>query len=361
MELSKEVQLLQSEVRKFARDVIAEKVDEFDKNWIYPKEIITQLGAMGLCGATIPEVYGGCLLDTVSLLVGLEEISRVCPSTALILLAHNILFSHTIVKFGNEEQKKRYLPDAASGRVIGGFAEFATNELTVKEENGCYRITGRNHILLNGDACGPFILFVESAGKVNALIIDDTITGIKRNRKNNIIGMNAGGINEIIFDDCTVPLLNQLKGEGNSIMAELKLFSNLGYSALNLGIAEAAMENAIKYAKERVQFGEPIINFGMVREMIADMATQIESVRLLLYDAAVIRDNGKDFTRASALARYLSNQMVAEVTTNAIQVYGGYGYMKDYPVERYFRDGQVSRVLGSSGIELKELIVNSTI
>ncbi len=363
MELSKEVQLLQSEIRKFSREVIAERVDEFNKQGIYPKDIITKLGEMGLLGATIPESYGGCALDTVSLLISLEEISKVCPSTALILLTHNILFSYPIVKFGDEEQKRRYLPISATGEVIGGFAEFSTNEVMVEEDGNCYKITGKNPILLNGDAGGPFILFVESTGKIDALIVDNTITGVARNKKNNIIGMNASGINEITFDNCDVPELNRLgnAGEGKSILAEVKAFSNLGFSALNLGIAEAAIENAIRYAKERVQFGEPIINFGMVREMIADMATQIESARLLLHNAASIRDNGRDFTRPSAFARYFSNQAVAQITTNAIQVYGGYGYMKDYPVERYFRDAQVSRVLGSSSIELKELITSLSI
>ncbi|MEO0185500.1 MAG: acyl-CoA dehydrogenase family protein, partial [candidate division WOR-3 bacterium] len=350
-------------IRKFAKDVIAEKVDEFDKQGIFPAENIKKIAQMGILGATIPEAYGGCGLDTLSLLVCLEEISKVCPSTALILLTHNVLLSYPIVRFGNEEQKKRYLQNLSMGESIGGFAEVITSELKVSEGSNTYSISGLNPILLNGSADGPFILFIESNGKTNALIVDEKMPKIARNKKNNIIGMNASGITAVEFEGCLVSKQNLLgeEGDGGRILDDIKAFANLGFSAINLGISEAAMENAIKYAKERIQFGEPIINFGMVREMIADMATEIEAMRLLLYDAGMMKDSGKDFVCRAGMARYFSNQAVAEITTNAIQVYGGYGYMKDYPVERYFRDAQVSRVLCSSNIDLKEIITAKTI
>uniref|UniRef100_A0A7C6EJC8 Acyl-CoA dehydrogenase n=1 Tax=candidate division WOR-3 bacterium TaxID=2052148 RepID=A0A7C6EJC8_UNCW3 len=363
MELNKEALLLQNEIRKFAKEVLSEKADEFDKKGIFPVENIKKISEMGILGSTIPESFGGCALDTVSFLVTLEEISKVCPSTALILLAHNILFSYPLVKFGNDAQKKKYLPFLAAGESIGGFAEVITNEIKVGLENNSYIISGRNHILLNGVANGPFLMFAEYNGKVDALMVDSSVSGVLRNKKDNIIGMNCSGITELVFDNLRVSADNRLgnEGDGRNILEEIKTFANLGFSAINLGIAQASMENAIKYAKERVQFGEPIINFGMVREMIADMATKIEAVRNLLYDGANIRDNNKDCARISAITRYFSNQAVAEITTNAIQVYGGYGYMKDYPVERYFRDAQVSRVLCCSGMELKESIVSKTI
>jgi alkylation response protein AidB-like acyl-CoA dehydrogenase len=363
MEFNKETQLLQNEIRKFARDVIAEKVDEFDKQGMFPKENIKKLAEMGILGSTIPEVYGGCNLDTISLLVCLEEISKVCPSTALILLTHNILFSYPVVKFGKEDQKKKYLAGAATGDIVGGFAEYSTNELKIEKNQNAYSITGQNHILLNGISSGPFILFVEVNNKIDALIIDNTTTALTRNKKDNTIGMKSAGITQIVFENCNLPDQNRIgnEGDGKIVLDEIYSLANLGFSAINLGICQAGMENAIKYARERVQFGEPIINFGMVREMIADMATSIEAIRLLTYDAAMLRDNNKDFSRVAAIARYLSNQVVADITTNAIQVYGGYGYMKDYPVERYFRDSQVSRVLCCSSIQLKELIVQKTI
>ncbi|MEO0105923.1 MAG: acyl-CoA dehydrogenase family protein [candidate division WOR-3 bacterium] len=361
MELAKEVLLLQSEIKKFAKEVIAEKVDEYNMQYIFPAENIKKLGEMGILGSTIPESYGGCAIDTVSFLVCLEEISKICPSTALVLLTHNMLCAYPIAKYGNEEQKKKYLLNLATGESIGAFAETITGELKITEDNNSYNISGRNPILLNGSANGPFMLFIEYEGKMIALIVDEEISGISRNKKDNIIGMNAGGITEVIFDKCNIPKQNRLGGEGDGemILNEIKSIANLGFSAINLGISEASMENAIKYAKERIQFGEPIINFGMVREMLADMATKIEAIRLLLYDTGNLRDMGKDFIKNAGIVRYLSNQAVAEITTNAIQVYGGYGYMKDYPVERYFRDAQVSRTLCCSVIELKELIVKA--
>jgi alkylation response protein AidB-like acyl-CoA dehydrogenase len=361
MDLNKEAQLLQNEIRKFAKDIIAEKADEFDKKGLFPLENIKKIAEMGILGATIPESYGGFTLDTVSLLVTLEEISKVCPSTALIIFVHNILFSYPIVRFGSEEQKKKYLGRLATGEIIGGYAEVLTNEISVMEDNDSYKISGRNHILLNGTANGPFIMFIESNNKTIPLIVDENLLGVKRSKKDNIIGMNASGINEVIFDKCSIPKSSRLGEDSKIVLEEIKGLANLGLSVINLGIAEASAESAVKYAKERVQFDQPIINFGMVREMIVDMITEIEGMRQLIYDAGMLRDNNKDFIRASAIARYFSNQAVAKITTNAIQVYGGYGYMKDYPVERYFRDAQVSRVLCTQGIELKELIIQKTI
>jgi len=360
MEFSKETILLQNEIRKFAKDVIAEKVDEFDKQGIFPIENIKKLAQMGILGATIPESFSGCALDTVSLLVCLEEISKVCPSTALILATHNILFSSPIAKFGSDTQKNKYLPSAAAGEIIGGFAEMATNELKISGNLDSWIINGKNPILLNGVANGPFILFAEIKGRLNALIIDENTPNITKDKKDNVIGMHASGITQVAFDNCIISKQNLMGSDSNGekILEEIKSFANLAFAAINLGICQAGMENAIKYAKERVQFSEPIINFGMVREMIADMATKIEAMRLLMYDSANIKDSGKDFSREAAIVRYFSNQGVAKITTDAIQVYGGYGYMKDYPVERYFRDAQVSRVLCSSNIENKELIVS---
>uniref|UniRef100_A0A7C4XKI9 Acyl-CoA dehydrogenase n=1 Tax=candidate division WOR-3 bacterium TaxID=2052148 RepID=A0A7C4XKI9_UNCW3 len=363
MELSKEAILLQNEIRKFAREVIAQKVDEFDKQGVFPEEDLKKISELGIFGACIPETYGGFTLDTISLLVCIEEISRVSPSIALVLIAHNILFSFPISKFGSEEQKKKYLIRASTGETIGGYAEFATNELKIQEEDDCYIISGRNEILLNGVANGPFVIFFENKDGFDVLIIDDSVNGVIRNRKENIIGMHSGGITEVVFENTRIRKQNRIGGggAGKIIMEEVKSLANLGFSALNLGICEGSMENAIKYARERVQFGEPIINFGMVREMIAEMIIKIEAMRLLIYDAGISRDTNKDFLRTAAIARYFSNQSVAEITTNAIQVYGGYGYMKDYPVERYFRDAQVSRVLCSSNVENKEFILQKTI
>ncbi len=363
MELNKEVALLQNEIRKFAKEVIAEKADEFDKQAIFPTEVIKKLAEMGILGATIPESFGGCNLDTASLIVCLEEIARVCPATALVIATHDILFSYMVAKFGSPAMQSKYLPRAASGDFIGGFAEIQTNEISVMNSGNTFVVNGRNHILLNGITRAPFVCCVNDNNRFSILLVEENAVGITRNKKDNIIGMRAAGITELIFENCSISKENLLgkENEGKGILEEMTWLANLGFAAINLGICQAAMENALKYAKERIQFGEPIINFGMVRELISEMTTKIEALRLLVYDTAALRDSGKEFARSAAIARYFSNQSVAEITTNAIQVYGGYGYMKDYPVEKYFRDAQVSRVLCTPNIELQESIVSRTI
>lgn len=362
MELNKEAILLQAEIKKFARDVIAQNIDKYDREYIFPAEESKKLAEMGILGATIPESYGGYTLDTVSLLLCIEEISKVSPSLGLIIATHNLLFSYPIAKYGNEMQKRKYLTGASMGEIIGGFAEFATNQFDVKIESDSYLINGCNPIVLNCLPESPFIILLPLEKDLKGVIIDGNLKGVMREKGNSTIGMHSAGISRVVFNDCQITNENLIgNGDGRGMVEEIKSLANLCLSAVNLGIAQGAMENAIKYAKERVQFNERIINFGMVREMIVQMIVKIEAMRLLIYDAAIMRDNNKDFARASAIARYFSNRSVAEITTDAIQVYGGYGYMKDYPVERYFRDAQISRVLCTSSMEQKELIITNSI
>jgi len=366
MELNREATLLQNEIRKFARDVISQKVDELDKNERFPRDELKSLATMGMLGAVIPENYGGVALDTTGLVVVFEEISKTCASIALILSVHNGLFVYPILKFGNDEMKKKYLPIASTGEIIGGFAEVSTNELQIKLEGENYLINGRNPILLNGDGGGPFIIItpvLENKNKLTPFLFDKNISGYEVKKNSNIIGMKSAGICEVVFNNCIIPKTNIIgePNRGTKILEEIKSFVHICFAAIGLGIAEGSLENAIKYAKTRVQFGAPIINFGMIREKILEMATKIEAARLLIYDTAFTRDAGKDYTKLSAIARYFINQAVAEITTSAIQIYGGYGYMKDYPVERYFRDAQVIRTLLNSSPQLKELIVQRTI
>jgi alkylation response protein AidB-like acyl-CoA dehydrogenase len=360
MELNKETVLLQAEFRKFARDVIAPKVDDYDKKGEIPREFIIKLSEMGLLGALVPESCGGVGLDTLGAVVALEEISKVCPSTALILAVHNSLFAHPIVKFGNDAQRKKYLPQACGGELIGGFAETAANQLQVTAGSGQYKISGQNQLLLNGEFDGPFVISIPIPGSTASTfsVIDPGCPGVKIMKNTTVIGMKAAGIADVRFQDAPVNNTAILGADrqGEEITADVRNIVRLLFASIALGISQGAYESALKYAKERVQFGEPIANFGMVREMFADMAVKIESVRLLTYNAALARDAQKDYARSAAMARLVAAQAVADITTNAIQVYGGYGYMKDYPVERYFRDAQVIRVLcGTSRLD-KEFI-----
>lgn len=366
MELNQECILLQNELKKFGQQVILEKVDELDKTCSFALDNIKRLAEMGLLGAVIPEDMGGAALETIGLVVTLEEISKVCASTALITATHNAFFAYPILKFGSDEMKKKYLPPAASGKFIGGYAEIATNEIEVKKEDGNYFINGKNSLVLNSSANGPFITFLplsEDKQKLTALLIEQNTAGITRIQKNNTIGIKASGTGEVVFENCTVLLTHIIgkKNEGNAVLQEILDFTKLCLAAIALGIAQGATDAAIKYAKERVQFATPIIEFGMVREKIAEMTTKIEAARLLVYDAAMKRDGNKDFRSAAAMAKYFCGQAAVEITTSAIQIYGGYGYMKDYPVERYFRDAHVINVLCSTPQAEKEDIVKQTI
>jgi len=366
MKLSQECILLQNELRKFAQQIILEKVDEFDKTCNFPLDNIKKLSEMGILGAVIPEDMGGAALDTIGLVVSLEEISKVCASTALIIATHNALFAYPILKFGSDEMKKKYLPKTASGEIIGGFADVSTNEIETKKEHDNYILNGKNSFVLNAAANGPFITILpnlEDNQKSIAFLLESNSSGIERFKKTKTIGMRAAGIEEIIVKNCQTAQTKVIGNEtnGSVILEEIQNFAKICFSAIALGIAQGATEAAIKYAKERIQFGQTIINFGMIREKIAEMTTKIEAARLLIYEAAMNRDNNKDFRGTAAMAKYFSGQAVVEITTSAIQIYGGYGYMKDYPVERYFRDAQVINVLCSTPLQEKENIIKQII
>ncbi len=365
MQLNQECILLQSELRKFAQQVILDKVDEFDKSCNVPADNVKQLAEMGILGALIPEDLGGAALDTIGLVVSLEEISKVCPSTALIIAVHNA-FSYALLKYGNEEMKKKYLTAAASGDIIGGLAVFNTNMSTVERRNEVLTVNGTNPFVLNADLHGPFVMFLAHDTEhknLSACVVDHNAPGVVIQKNETVLGLKAAGIGTVSFENCSIPTTALISTEqnGSTIQKSLLDLTNIYLAAIACGIAQGATDEAIKYAKDRMQFEQPIISFGMVREKIADMATQIEAGRLLTYNAAGECDAGRNYGRAASMARHFMGHAAVEITTSAIQVFGGYGYMKDYPMERYFRDAQVINVLCSTPAIEKEKIAKETI
>jgi butyryl-CoA dehydrogenase len=360
MKLNQECTLLQSELKKFAQQVLAEKVDEIEKSCTLPTDNIKRLAEMGIVGAIIPENLGGAALETIGLAVVLEEISKVCASTAFVIAVHNAFFAYPILKFGSEEMKKKYLPKAGSGEIVGGYALPKTAEL--REDPS---LDGRNPFVLNAAANGPFVSAVPTHGS-NALtiyVIEPNTSGRKFVKTSKTIGLKSAGIGEVDFDKIQPGQANLIgtEGDGQMIIDSMNSFGRILLAAISLGIAQGAAEAAVKYAKERVQFGQPIVNFGMVRELIADMTVSIEATRNLVYEAALRSDRGEDYAAAAAAAKLLAGQSATTVTTNAIQVYGGYGYMKDYPAERYFRDARMLNVVCSTPDEDKEIIAKNII
>jgi alkylation response protein AidB-like acyl-CoA dehydrogenase len=365
MELNQECILLRNELSKFAQQVILDKADELDKACTMPLDIVKQLAEMGILGAIIPETMGGAALNLIGLVVSLEEIGKVCPSSAIIIATHNAFFVYPILKFGTDEQKKKYLPPAVTGDIVGGFALTHTNEVELAIDGENMRIKGKNPFVLSAEANGPFTTFVQTGenNETTSTIIDQNTPGITRNKAATILGLKAAGIGEIIYSDVSI-VPSAVIGKpqaGQEIFRATNDFAKVCLAAILLGIARGASEEAIKYAKERIQFNQPIINFGMVREKIAEMALQIEAARLLTYEAAFQYDVQKDYRRTAAMAKFFTGQAAVEITTQAIQIFGGYGYMKDYPIERYFRDAQVINVLCSTPADEKELIAKETI
>jgi len=360
MELTSEGILLQNEFRKFSQQVILDKVDEIDKNGKFPDEIIKKLAQTGLLGAVIPEDMGGGALDSIGIIVSLEEISKVSPAIGLIIATHNALFSYPILKFGSDDLKKKYLPGAATGEIIGGVANYETNEFQLKKVEENYILSGNNPFVLNLEVAGSVITTLpdsQTNERLRIFLLDD-ITGMERICENSCLGMRGSGIGKLVLKDVVVPKENIID---INCLDEIYDFARICLASIAVGIAQGALDAAIKYARERVQFGEAIINFGMLREKIAEMATKIEAARLLTYDAALKMDAGKEFRQSAAMAKYFAAQAAVEITTSAIQIYGGYGYMKDYPTQRYFRDAQVINVLCLAPIQTRELIAKLTI
>lgn len=363
MKLSQECIMLQTELKKFAQQVLADRVDELEKSCGFPTDNLKRLAQMGILGAIIPEAQGGAALDTIGFAVVLEEISKVCATTAFIVASHNAFFAYPLLKFGNPQLQGKYLPKAASGDMIGGYALPKTNELKVEKRTDGYCFSGTNPFVINAAAKGPIIAAIPESGSnsLNVYILDSA-GECKFGKNSNTLGLRAAGIGEYIFENyCTAAdnIIGQPQ-QGQIVIDSINDYARILFAAMSLGIAEGATEAAIKYAKERVQFNQPIINFGMVREQIAEMVVKIEAARHLVYDAALRMDRGEEYRSAAAMAKLFAGQAATFITTAAIQIYGGYGYIKDYPAERYFRDAQMLNVVCSTPDEDKETIVKET-
>lgn len=365
MKLSQECVLLQRELRKFAGQTLADKADELDKSCRFPLEDIKHLADMGMLGAIVPETHGGAAMNTTGFTVVLEELSKVCASTAFVIASHNSFFVYPVLKFGGEEMKKRYLPAAARGEFIGGYALHRTNELNIVDAAEGLCISGRNPFVLNAAAGGPLLIARPESGTDNSTvyILDKGTPGCRPGRSGSTIGLKGAGLGEYVFEKCCPAAANMVgeAGQGAKVLESMHDHARVSMSAIALGIAQGAADAAVKYARERVQFEQPITNFGMVREQVSDMMTNIESARHLVYEAARRIDEGEDYRSAAAMAMLVAGRAATATTTAAIQVYGGYGYMKDYPAERFFRDAQMINVICSTPDEDKEIIAKGTI
>ena len=367
MYLSEEHRMIRAMAREFAEKEIKREAAENDKNHRFPQELIKKIGELGLMGVAIPEKYGGSGLDALAYAVAMEEIARGCAGTSVIMSVNNSLVGEPLLKYGTEEQKQKYLKPVASGKKIGCFmlsepqaGSDATNQQTKAEDKGAYfLLNGTKNFVTNGPQAEFGLVFAvtdRAAGSkgVSTFIVEKDFPGYRIGKSDEKLGILCSGTSQIHFDNCRVPKENLMGSTGLGLKIAFSTLDcgRIGIAAQALGIAQAAMEASIAYAKERKAFGKPIGDYQAIQWMLSDMATKIDASRLLTHKAASLKDQGKPFSVAAAQAKLFASETAVHTTTDAIQIFGGYGYMKDYPVEKYFRDAKITQIYeGTSEIQ----------
>jgi len=351
--------LVRRSVRAFCERELAPIAKDLDLEARFPWEVVEKMGKLGYFGISIPEDLGGAGMDTVSYCIVIEEISRVCAGLGLCVTVHNSVGVYPIAVFGNEEQKKKWVPPLAKGEKIGAFCltepnvgSDATGIESTAIRDGDYYIVNANKVLItNGgvaDSCLIFVRTDPSAGPrgISVLRVERGTPGFAVGDLEDLCGVRANPVGSIRLHDCRVPKENLLGKEGMGIRIGLVALDagRIGIGAQALGIAQAALEEGVRYANQRKQFGVPIAKHQAVQMMIADMATQVDAARLMVYRAAALKDSGKPFTKESAMAKMFASEIASKVTDAALQIHGGYGFTKAYPIERYFRDARVTRI-----------------
>ncbi len=370
--LTDEQQQLRRTVREFAETEIAPHVMEWDEASHFPSEIIPKLGEMGLLGVIFPEKYGGAGLGYIEYVIAIEELSRVDGSVGIIVAAHTSLCTNHIYKFGSEEQRQKYVVPLAQGKKLGcwsltepqaGSDAGGTRSVAVKRGN-CWVLNGAKTFTTNGhyaDVCVAMAVTEKSKGShgISAFILEKGMPGFRPGKKENKLGLRASDTSEVVFSDCCIPTANLLGQEGEGFINSLQVLDGgrISIAALGLGMAQGAYEAAVKYAKERKQFGKSISEFQAIQFKLADMATQIEAARLLVYHAAWLADR-KDvrFTKESSMAKLYTSEVAVRVANEAVQVFGGYGFVKDYPAEKYYRDVKLCTI-GEGTSEIQRLVI----
>jgi butyryl-CoA dehydrogenase len=375
LDLTEEQQLLRDAVRDFAENAVRPRAAVIDQTGEFPKDLFRAAGELGLAGVAVPVEYGGSGMDTVAYSIVVEEISRVCANMGVILSVNNSLVCDPIEKFGNEDQKKRFLTPLAKGEKLGCFAltepdagSDAGNQKTrAVREGDHYRISGQKVFITCGQAADLCVLFAmtnpeKKTRGISAFVVDASSPGFDRSKHQVKLGVNASGTVEIFLTDVLVPAADRLGEEGDGFKIAMTTLDGgrIGIAAQAVGIATEAFEAAVAYSKARRAFGRPIADFQALRFYIADMATDVDAARLLTRKAAAAKDavkkNGGRFSMEAATAKLFAAEMAQRVTTKALQMHGGYGYTKEYPVERNFRDARITEIYEGTS-EIHRLII----
>jgi hypothetical protein len=369
--LSEEQKLLKQTVRDFAEAELSPHAREWDEKQGFPREVFTKLGELGLMGVVWPVEYGGAGLSTLDYAIVMEELSRADAGVALSVAAHNSLCSGHIFLAGTDEQKKKYLMPLARGQKIGcwGLTENSAGsdaggtKTTAVKRGSEWVLNGSKTFITNGRLADvAVVMAVTDRAKdkkgISAFIVERGTRGFRAGKKEDKLGVRSSDTSELVFEDCHIPAGNLLGQEGNGFVDTLRVLDRgrIGISAFSVGIAQASLEASIKYAGGRRQFGHAIAEFQAVQFKIADMATRIEAARLLTWKAAVLRDSGREHTAESSMAKLFASEVAVEAALEAVQIHGGYGYIKEYPVERYLRDSKLGTI-GEGTSEVQRLVI----
>lgn len=369
------IEMISRTVRDFAEKEIRPYFMEWDENQTFPRETMQKLGELGLLGVLVPENYGGAGLGYFEYMTAIIEVAKVCGSLGLSVAAHNSLCTGHILQFGNEEQKLRWLPKLASGQWIGawGLTEANTGsdamrmKCTAVKDGEYWVINGTKNWITHGISGDVAVVLVRTgdlldSNGITAFVVERGTPGFRGGKKENKLGMRCSETAELIFEDCRVHESQILGKVGEGFKQAMKILDGgrISIAALSLGIAKGAYEAALKYAQEREQFGQPIANFQAIAFKLADMATEIEAAELLTQKAAHFKNNHKPVTEISAMAKYYASEVAVKVSTEAVQIFGGYGYTKDFPVEKFYRDSKLCTI-GEGTSEIQKLVISRSI
>lgn len=359
--------MIKDMAKKFAEDVLAPSAAERDEKEEFPHEAVKQMGELGLMGMMVPEQYNGAGLDTISYVIAMEEISKVDASAGVIMSVNNSLVCYGLGEWGTDYQKEKFLKELAAGKKLGAFAlsepeagSDASNQKTTAVKDGnFYVLNGTKNFITNG-ANADVVLVMATTDKtkgsygISAFIVEKDIPGFEVAKKERKLGIRSSDTVSLAFTDCKVPAVNRVGDEGFGFKFAMKTLDGgrIGIASQALGIAQASLEAAIKYSKERKAFGQVIAEFQGIQFKLADMATRIDAARLLTLKSASLKDSGKPYGSASAMAKLYASKVAVDAALEAIQIHGGYGYVKDYPVERYLRDAKITEIYeGTSEVQ----------
>ena len=375
IDFSEEEELFRSMVRDFARKEIAPIARDIDEESRFPGQTLAKMGPLGLLGIPVPEEYGGAGASLVSYVLALEEIAYACGSTALTLAAHTSLATLPILAFGTEDQKRKYVPDLASGRTIGAFGlteshagsdAGATRTRAVRDGN-CYVLNGSKCFITNASHASTFVVAARTSSEpgssgISAFIVERSFSGFSAGKKEDKLGLRGSDTAEIVFADCLVPAENLLGKEGEGFHNFLKTLDGgrIGIGAMAAGLARAAFDQAVSYAQSRKAFGVTLASQGAIQEKIAEMAASLHASRLLVYDTARRREAGRPHTREAAITKLFASEAAYRITKDAIQILGGNGYSREYPVERFYRDVKLLEI-GEGTSKIQRIVISRSV